>query len=212
MAPKLLATAQDAAHRRYVLCCAIKLMSQPMRDEAGDKTRTGALFPSYVETALEAATIGLILLSFYTETCHKVRKGQCLHQEPYTKHGYFGPPLGAQLDLTTITYAFPRFRIRGATTAANLRRSLPSMTKNVTKTFMEPGIGQASSAAEVVASAVSPTHLNLGGRRLLRTYKGDTASASPTSAALHPRRISRGERRSSKGSYGCTRWKTPQEL
>ena len=47
-------------------------------------------------------TFDSILSGIYTETCDEVKRGLRLHRESCKKLGYFGPFLGAQLDLTTV--------------------------------------------------------------------------------------------------------------
>ena len=74
-----------------------------MRYDEGCKLHVGALSPrTYVETAISNTTFDSILSGIYTETCDEVKRGLRLHRESCKKLGYFGPFLGAQLDLTTV--------------------------------------------------------------------------------------------------------------
>ena len=47
-------------------------------------------------------TFDSILSGIHAETCDEVKRGLRLHRESCMKLGYFGPFLGAQLDLTTV--------------------------------------------------------------------------------------------------------------
>ena len=105
LAPKMLASMRDAARRRYVLWCPISLRPQTMRYDEGYKLHVGALPPSYVETAMSNTTFDSILSGIYIETCDEVKRGLRLHRESCMRLGYFGPFLGAQLDLTTVAKA-----------------------------------------------------------------------------------------------------------
>ena len=99
----MLASMRDAAHSRYVLWCAINLRPQIMRCyKEGYKLHVGVLSPFYVETAISNTPFDSILSDIYTEACDEVKRGLRLHRESCMKLEYFGPFLGAQLDLTTV--------------------------------------------------------------------------------------------------------------
>ena len=91
----MLASMRDAAHRRYVLWCAINLRPQTMRYDEGYELYVGTWSPSYVETAMSNTTFDSILSGIYTKTCDEVKRGLCLHRESCMKLGYFGPFFGA---------------------------------------------------------------------------------------------------------------------
>ena len=91
----MLASMRNAAHRRYVLWCAINLRPQTMRYDEGYELYVGTWSPSYVETAMSNTTFDSILSGIYTETCDEVKRGLRLHRESCMKLGYFGPFLGA---------------------------------------------------------------------------------------------------------------------
>ena len=74
-----------------------------MHYDKGYKLHVGALSPSYVETAISNTTFDSTLSGIYTEKCDEVKRGLRLHRESCMKLGYFGPFLGTQLDLTTVT-------------------------------------------------------------------------------------------------------------
>ena len=81
----MLASMRDAAHRRYVLRCAINLRPQTMRYDEGYKLHVGGLSPSYVETAMLSTTFDSILSGIYTEACDEVKRGLRLHRKSCMK-------------------------------------------------------------------------------------------------------------------------------
>ena len=86
----MLTSMRDAAHRRYVLWCAIKLRPQTICYDEGYKLHVGAFSPMYVETAMMSnTTFDSISSGIYTKTFDEVKRGLRLHRES-----------GMKLDLT----------------------------------------------------------------------------------------------------------------
>ncbi|CAM9766237.1 unnamed protein product, partial [Ascophyllum nodosum] len=101
LALKMSASMRDAACRRYGLWCAINLRPCVMT-KATSCTLARCPSRTYVEMAMSNTTFDSILSGIHAETCDEVKRGLRLHRESCMKLGYFGPFLGAQLDLTTV--------------------------------------------------------------------------------------------------------------
>ena len=101
MAPKLLASTDAAADRRFI-SSGVDMRAHNMCHDGGYKLYVGALCPEYVETTMSDATFNSILSTVYTETCDEVKKGLRLQRESCVKVERLDPSLGAQVDLTTV--------------------------------------------------------------------------------------------------------------
>ena len=73
-----------------------------MRYDEGYKLHVGALSSEYVETGMSDTTFNSILPDVYTEVCDAVKENLKQHRQSCMDLGYYGPFLGAQLDLTTV--------------------------------------------------------------------------------------------------------------